>query len=207
MTSPSLPFQMTLYFWKCSTNSPVAVTWSPFTTRPVSAVLTVQPTEPGTPWSARQIHRSSRMVLSLLTSRATVALPTCGRPTRKNTSGNVVGLDGWLCGTPLLPFFEPICTSTGELTGPASTRRPETSIPGTSAVVRTELPLVAVKVAKPRPSSTVLACLTLIGESTLYTPGVNSTLRPRDSALLIVLTESDGVAMKNCDSVIEVPGV
>src|SRR6516162_10060170 len=97
--------------------------------------------------------------------------------------------------------------STGELTGPASTVTPEMSMPVTSAVVRTGLPLLAVKVAKPRPWTTVSARLTLIGESTLYTPGVSSTLRPRDSALLIAATESDGVAMKNRDSGIEVPGV
>src|SRR4051812_8079367 len=167
MFSPSLPFQITLYFWKCSTNRPVAVTWSPFTTRPVSAVLTVHPTEPGTPWSARQIHRSSRIVLSLLTSRATVALPTCGPPTRKNTSCSAVGWEATLWGTPLLPFFEPICTRTGELTGPASTVMPATSMPGTSPVLRTTFPLAAVRVAMPRPSTTVSARFTLIGESML----------------------------------------
>ena len=36
---------------------------------------------------------------------------------------------------------------------------------------------------------------------------MSSRLRPLDSALLIVLTELDGVAMKNFDSGIEVPGV
>ena len=57
--------------------------------------------------------------------------------------------------------------STSELTGPASTMMPEMSMPGTSAVVRTELPLAAVRVAKPRPATTVSARLTLIGEFTL----------------------------------------
>ena len=41
---PRSPFQITSYFWKCSTNRPVAVTSSPLTITPVSAVFAVQPT-------------------------------------------------------------------------------------------------------------------------------------------------------------------
>src|SRR5205823_14557609 len=38
---PFSPFQTTSSFWKCSTKRPVAVTSSPLTTTPVSAVLLV----------------------------------------------------------------------------------------------------------------------------------------------------------------------
>ena len=85
---------------------------------------------------------------------------------RKKTSCRATGLDAPSCGRPLLPFFEPICTSTGELTGPASTVIPAMSMPGTSPVVSTVLPLVAVSVAMPRPSTTVSGRFTLMGEAT-----------------------------------------
>ena len=52
----------------------------------------------------------------------------------------------------------------------------------------------AVRVAYPRPNTTVSARLTAIVRATSYTPGVSRRLRPRLSCLLIVATESDGVA-------------
>src|SRR6185437_6125005 len=134
MSSPCWPFQITSVFWKCSTNRPYAVTLSPLTTMPVSAVLAVQPTP--LPWSARQIHTSSSSTLSLLTTRLVVALPGVAPPTRKNTSNNAVGLSA----APPCDFGErssssksrssswplplPTCSSTRELTVPASKRRP-----------------------------------------------------------------------------------
>ena len=41
-------------------------------------------------------YGSSMMTSSLLTSRLTLAFPTCGPPMRKNTSCRTVGLDGSL---------------------------------------------------------------------------------------------------------------
>ena len=72
------------------------MTLSPLTMTPVSAVLLVQPTP--LPWSARQAQMWSRMTLSALTSRLTVALPRCAPPMRKNTSWSDVGSSGRSCG-------------------------------------------------------------------------------------------------------------
>ena len=57
----------------------VAVTTTPLSgvARPADAV----------PWSARHAQMSSRITLSLFTRRLTVALPTCGPPTRKKRRG------------------------------------------------------------------------------------------------------------------------
>ena len=84
---PFSPFQTVLYSWKCSTNRPVAVTLSPLTTTPLRPMFvfqrSVSPEKPSTPWSARHTQVWSIRTLSLLTSSATSALPTCGPPTRK----------------------------------------------------------------------------------------------------------------------------
>src|SRR5664279_6564376 len=75
---------------------------------------------------------SSRMTLSLLTTRPRVALPTCGPPTRKNTSLNVVGSAGSLhvvqCGCPATSGF-PTVMRAAELTVPASMVNPAISTP------------------------------------------------------------------------------
>lgn len=112
----------------------VAVTWSPLMMTPLSPVLVVQPTP--FPWSARQAQMWSRSTLSLLTSRLTEALPTCGPPIRKNTSWSVVGLAGSLYfsefeGPPAPGFLAlPMRISAGELTRPASTVTAAISTPG-----------------------------------------------------------------------------
>src|SRR5215204_1949182 len=136
---------------------------------PLRPVLTSQPTEPGTPWSARHAQMWSMSTSSLLTSRLTSALPTCGPPTRKYTSLSVVGSAGSLLW--LLPCALPTRSSAGELTGPASTVTPATTTPGTSATVSGTEPPTAVRVAWPSPRTTVPARLTSMLRSTSYTPG------------------------------------
>src|SRR5215204_3597660 len=116
---PFSPFQTVLYSWKCSTNSPVAVTLSPLTTRPLRPVLVFQRSvseRPSTPWSARHTQVWSIRTLSRLTWSAMSALPTCGPPTRKYTSESVVGLDGSLL--ELFLALLPICRSLGDSTAP-----------------------------------------------------------------------------------------
>src|SRR5918999_4179295 len=125
IVTPRSPFQTVLYCWKCSTNSPVAVTSSPLTTTPLRPVFvfhrSVSPEKPSTPWSARQTHVWSISTWSLETSSATSALPTWGPPTRKYTSDSVVGFDGSPFPQPARPFFLPTRRSTGDTTVPAST--------------------------------------------------------------------------------------
>ena len=59
----------------------------------------------------------------------------------------------------------------------------------------------------PMPSTTVFAFCTLIVLSIAYTPGVNSRFLPLFSCLLMVCTESPGLATKNLDSRMPRPGV
>src|SRR6202161_4578372 len=72
------------------------VTSAPLTTRPLAAVLVVQPTVPLLPWSARHSHRASPTTLLLLTTSVWVALPTVAPPMRAKTSDRTVGSDAWL---------------------------------------------------------------------------------------------------------------
>ncbi len=136
------------------------MTSSPLTTTPVSAVFAVQPTP--FPWSARHAQMSSSRTSSLFTTRLVVALPGVAPPMRKNTSCSEVGSAGSLlcaCGVPT-------CSSTGELTVPASNSSPASLTPGTSATVIGTTPPTGTIVGKPRPSTTVPARLTLIVLST-----------------------------------------
>src|SRR5919206_2432133 len=201
---PFSPFQITSYFWKCSAKSPVAITSSPFTTTPVSAVLLVQPTPP--PWSAPHPQMSSRIVWSAFTSSAVVTLPRCGPPIRKKTSLSVVGSAALLasCGP---PCFVPTRRSAGELTGPASKTRPEISTPcGFSTVIGTT-PFCASIVAIPSPRTIVSGRFTRIVWLTGYTPGVRMRFFPCARASLITSTLSDGFATKNFEIGIECPAV
>ena len=129
---PCSPFQITSYFWKCSTKSPVGVDVVAVDDQAgVGGVLTVQPTP--VPWSARQAQMSSRTTWSLLTIRLIVALPTCGPPIRKKTSCRAVGSAALE-----LPCAVRGCrpaAAPASVAGPASTIRPATSTPGTSATV------------------------------------------------------------------------
>jgi hypothetical protein len=102
---------------------------------------------------------SSRIVPSVLTSRLTVALPTCGPPMRKNTSGSAVGGDVPPVSRP--PCRAPTPSSAGELTGPASKINPEISTPPTSATVIGTTPLRASSVAMPEPEHDRVAALYL----------------------------------------------
>src|SRR5258708_32435815 len=92
------------------------VTLAPLTTKPVSAVLTAQPTP--LLWSPRQIHRSSPITLLLLICRQRAALPTADPPTRKKRSLSDVGLAAW----PALEPSWPTCSRMGELVAPAAKR-------------------------------------------------------------------------------------
>jgi hypothetical protein len=61
----------------------------------------------------------------------------------------------------------PTETSTGELTGPASTIRPETLTPVFGSTIKAALPCCGTSVAKPRPSTTVPGRVTTIGADRL----------------------------------------
>ena len=64
-------------------------------------------------------------------------------------------------GRPSTP--NPILTSTGEFTGPASMISPAISTPSTSATVIASLPVCGTSVANPRPSTIVSGRATTIG--------------------------------------------
>ena len=140
MTRPFSPFQSVLYFWKCSTNRPVAVTLSPFTMTPFVPVLvfhrSVSPftpaVKPSRPWSARHTHVWSMSTLSALTSSAVVALPMCGPPTRKYTSLSVMGFAASALFPWPLPPALPTRMSTGESVVPASMVIPAMTMPAAS---------------------------------------------------------------------------
>ena len=100
----------------------------------------------------------SMIALLLLTTRLVVALPAPAPPIRKNTSWSVVGLAAWSAVEPV----GPTCSSAGELVVPASNSRPASLTPSTSATFIAVTPLSGTSVAKPRPSTTVLARVTLI---------------------------------------------
>src|SRR5256885_13785305 len=102
---------------------------------PVWGVFGAQP--PPLPWSARQAQMWSMIVLALLTTRLVVAEPGPAPPIRKNTSWIVVGLPAWLAFEPA----GPTCTSTGELTVPASNRMPASLEPATAATLIAAAPL------------------------------------------------------------------
>jgi hypothetical protein len=99
-----------------------------------------------------------------LSSRLTVADVgvVSAPPMRKNTSeirsGSAAG--------PARPGT-PTETSTGELTGPASTIRPDTVTPVFGRTTRAALPRAGTSVAKPRPSTTVPGRVTTIGADRL----------------------------------------
>src|SRR3954470_21488932 len=124
--------------------------------RPLSAVLTVQPTPE--PWSARHAQMWSMMAFGLFTNRLLVALPGPAPPIRKNTSWIVVGLAAWLADDPLGPTTSRLA----ELVAPASNKRPAIFTPSTSATCIGVTPLSGMIVAYPRPITTVFARFTLI---------------------------------------------
>src|ERR1700758_3807306 len=101
------------------------VTLAPLTTRPLAAVLVVQPTVPPFPWSARHSHRSSPTTLLLLTCSVCVALPTVAPPILAKTSDRTVGSEAWLALDP----DGPIWTRTELLVLPASKIRPPMRMP------------------------------------------------------------------------------
>src|SRR4051812_6786189 len=152
---PPLPFQTTLYFWKCSTNRPYAITLLPLTTRPESAGLVVQPAP--LPWSARQAQMWSMMVLLLLTTSALVTEAGPAPPTRRKTSCTEIGSVAWLAVEPP----GPTCNSDGDRVLPASKSRPASLTPLTSATLIAVTPLSASSVGKPRPRTTVSDLVTL----------------------------------------------
>lgn len=81
---------------------------------------------------------------------------------RMKTSCTVVGLAAWSADAP----WGPISSRVGELTGPASMRKPASRTPSTSATFMAVTPLSGMIVASPRPSTMVFARLTLIVRST-----------------------------------------
>src|SRR2546427_4803004 len=85
--------------------------------------------------------------------------------------------------------------------------RPAMSTPLTSATRSGTAPFTAVRVATPRPSTTVSGRLTTMDRSMSYTPGVKIRFFPRANWLLMVATESDGLARKKSDRGMEWPGV
>src|ERR1700722_2334979 len=203
MVSPPLPTPGPWSFWYCSTNRPVARTLLPLTTRPWAAVLTVQPTVPELPWSARQAQMSSTRVLLELTTRLLVAWPAMSPPIRKKTSWTEVGLLAWLALEPAGPIWSSVL----ELVVPASNSRPWSRTPSTSATCMVSTPPVGMRVGKPRPSTTVFGLLTWSVWLMLYTPGVKSRLQPSARAELICAAVLDGVATKNVLIGTLVPGV
>ena len=177
------------------------MTLSPLTITPVSAVLAVQPTP--LPWSARQAQMSSRMTLSLFTTRLVVALPGVAPPMRKNTSLSVVGSAGSL----LCAFGVPTSSSTGEFIGPASNISPASLTPGTSATVIATSPLVGTSVGKPRPSTTVSGALDLDRLVELVDAGREDAGSGRDERVVDRLCAVRGLAMKKSSIGMDEPGV
>src|SRR6266496_2150255 len=108
-------------------------------------------------------------------------------PTRHDTSNTAVGLALW---STLLALTLPICKRFTELLLPASSNKPEIVTPPTSATIMAGVPYVGLRVAKPRPRTTVLVFRTTIGCERLYTPGVSIKCKPRWSAMLIVFALS-----------------
>src|ERR1700722_3387512 len=202
MVSPPLPTPGPWSFWYCSTNRPVARTLLPLTIRPCWAVLTVQPTVPELPWSARQAQMSSIRVLLALTTRLLVACPAMSPPIRKNVSWTEIGLLAWFADEPA----GPICSSVLELVVPASNRRPSIRTPFTSATCMVSTPPTGMRVGMPMPSTTVLGVLTLMVWLMLAAAGVKKRLHPWASAALICAAVSDGVATKNWLIGTDVPG-
>ena len=145
---------------------------------------------------------SSRIALSAFTTRLVVARPGSAPPMRKNTSERSVGsFASWVPPA----FLPPICTRTDEFTGPASTMRPDTLIPGTLEVSSAALPFVGISVANPSPSTTVFGLTTLIGCGSWYTPGVRIRFWPSASAALIEAIDVAGLATKKWLPGIELP--
>ncbi len=101
--------------------------------------------------------------MALLICRLVAALPTAPPPMRKKTSWIELGFALWSSALP----GGPSRTSTGELAVPASISNPAIFTPSTSATCKAVTPLSASSVARPRPSSTVLALSTASAASSL----------------------------------------
>jgi len=128
---------------------------APFTTSPVSAVFDVQPTP--LPWSARHSHVLSPMVLGLLTTRLSVALPTPSPPIRKCRSCTAFGSAALFALAPAGPRS----TSVLELVGLASISRSSSCTPPTSAVEIAAMPFCGWRVARPMPRMIVFGWVTV----------------------------------------------
>ena len=167
------------------------MTLSPFTTTPVSRGVD-RPAD-AAPWSARHAQMSSRMTLSLFTTRLVVALPTCRAADAEEdvVEGRRIG------GVALVRVLSCLPASSVRAHGTGVEQQPRDLDALHVGDGHRGDPVLGSSVAKPSPRTTVSARLTSIVLSRWYTPGVKIRLRPLASALLMSLTSSDGCARKN----------
>src|SRR5262249_52434335 len=109
----------------------------------------------------------------------------------------------WLAVEPSGPTWTSVC----ELVEPASTSRPASCTPSTSATFIAVIPLSGTKVARPSPRTTVFGRVTFRVWFRWYTPGVTSRFLPAAKAAFMSAAVAPGLATKNWLNGIDVPGV